>query len=335
LSAPDTPKQNPRRTGTIAAQVSLSVLLIALIFCIAHVIVCLLYGESAWATVKNLLPPTAAQPPSESDSLPEPPQEDIAPFPSGQGADIDADALPEWNVGERIGGMRSGVADSDARLLAAPANGRVSDDYFRDALFIGDSVTQGFGWYPQYKDWLHVCAYKGVNPQTILQNYIGQRPDGSEIEMWDEINIQQNVANIYILLGANALLQQSDEAFLKYYSDLLDRLRARFPMVPIYVQSLTPTTLERGQRQPGLARDHLLEINNAVAQMAVSKNLIYVDLWEALADENGYLREDLSGDGLHLRDGSKYRTWLDHLATHTVYSAHNAAFAIADEGVYS
>ena len=224
---------------------------------------------------------------------------------------------------------------SDARLLAVPENGRVSDDYFRDALFIGDSVTQGFAWYPEYRDWMRVCAYKGVNPQSILQNYVGQRADGTKIEMWDEINVQQDVANIYILLGANALLQQTDDGFLKFYGELLDKLRVRFPDTPIYVQSITPTTQEYGEKKPQLEREHLKLINNAIAKLAVSKGLYYVDLWEVMADENGYLRADLAGsDGLHLLDGSKYRPWLDYLAAHTIYSAHNAQFALADGGAY-
>ena len=227
------------------------------------------------------------------------------------------------------------VTASDARLLAVPENGRVSDDYFRDALFIGDSVTQGFAWYPEYRDWMRVCAYKGVNPQSILQNYVGQRADGTKIEMWDEINVQQDVANIYILLGANALLQQTDEGFLKFYGELLDKLRVRFPDTPIYVQSITPTTQEYGEKKPQLEREHLKLINNAIAKLAVSKGLYYVDLWEVMADENGYLRADLAGsDGLHLLDGSKYRPWLDYLAAHTIYSAHNAQFALADGGAY-
>ena len=227
------------------------------------------------------------------------------------------------------------VTASDARLLAVPENGRVSDDYFRDALFIGDSVTQGFAWYPEYRDWMRVCAYKGVNPQSILQNYVGQRADGTKIEMWDEINVQQDVANIYILLGANALLQQTDDGFLKFYGELLDKLRVRFPDTPIYVQSITPTTQEYGEKKPQLEREHLKLINNAIAKLAVSKGLYYVDLWEVMADENGYLRADLAGsDGLHLLDGSKYRPWLDYLAAHTIYSAHNAQFALADGGAY-
>ena len=81
--------------------------------------------------------------------------------------------------------------------------------------------------------------------------------------------------------------------------------------------------------------EHLKLINNAIAKLAVSKGLYYVDLWEVMADENGYLRADLAGsDGLHLLDGSKYRPWLDYLAAHTIYSAHNAQFALADGGAY-
>ena len=255
---------------------------------------------------------------------------------SGEVQDLSAEVQTlssVWNTASPLAAAVPSV--SDTRLLAVPENGRLSDDYFRDALFIGDSVTQGFGVYPQYQDWMRVCAYKGIGPQNVLQNMVGQRPDGTAIEMWDDIKTQQGVANIYILFGANALLAQSDEAFLKYYGDLLDRLGEQFPGVPVYVQSLTPTTLAYGQKRPALARDHLRSVNEAVAQLAVSRGMYYVDLWEVLADEDGYLREDLSGDGLHLRDGSKYRPWLDYLATHTVYSAHNAQFVLADGGAYS
>ncbi len=350
MASNDLRKLNRRRRARLAAlHACLGTAAVALLFGVAYAGVCLAHGLPAIdaSALRAVFAPAASAPfsaapaqpaesarpaesaPSVESAQPTEPTPSAEPAPASPAA-----AARAWNVAQPLA-AREGATDTDARILALPANGRVSDDYFRDALFIGDSVTQGFGWYPQYKDWMRVCAYKGINPNSILQNYIGRDSMGAEKAMWDEINAQEGVANIYILLGANALLQQSEEAFLKYYGDLLDRLRQRFPGVPIYVQSLTPTTQQYGLAKPALARDHLLEVNNAVAKMAVDKGLYYINLWEALADENGYLRADLSGDGLHLHDGSKYRPWLDYLAAHTVYSAHNAAFALAEEGVYS
>ena len=301
-----------RRSRALLAQAGLGVLIVALLFGISYAAVRIIYGQPllrARAAVSAASPAQPGEVPAPGPALESQPH---APSVTA------AVSVQAWNTEtpvERT--LDADVTASDARLLAVPENGRVSDDYFRDALFIGDSVTQGFAWYPEYRDWMRVCAYKGVNPQSILQNYVGQRADGIKIEMWDEINVQQDVANIYILLGANALLQQTDEGFLKFYGELLDKLRVRFPDTPIYVQSITPTTQEYGEKKPQLEREHLKLINNAIAKLAVSKGLYYVDLWEVMADENGYLRADLAGsDGLHLLDGSKYRPWLDYLAAH-------------------
>ena len=99
-------------------------------------------------------------------------------------------------------------------------------DSFRTALFIGDSLSQGFALYAPTRDVATVCAYKSTSPNQVLQNFVGQRPDGSRIEMWDDIKVQ-SPSNIYVLYGTNALISQSDEAFLKYYSDQMcirDRL---------------------------------------------------------------------------------------------------------------
>ena len=223
------------------------------------------------------------------------------------------------------------IEETEALEAAEPVEYEADLSYFDDALFIGDSVTQGFGWYADYKDWMRVCAYKGVNPQQILQNLVGRRADGvTQIEMWDDINVQQDVENIYILLGANALLQQSDEAFLKYYGDLLDKLRERFPNVPIYVQSITPTTAAQGAKQPPLENGHIRAVNEAIARMATEKGLYYLNAQEALTDADGNLRADYTGtvDGIHMNP-TGYAAWADYLLTHTVYSAYNAQFVTA------
>ena len=255
-----------RRSRALLAQAGLGVLIVVLLFGISYAAVRIIYGQP----LLRARAAVSAAPPAQPGEVPAPgPALESQPHAPSVTAAVSVQAWNTETPVERT--LDADVTASDARLLAVPENGRVSDDYFRDALFIGDSVTQGFAWYPEYRDWMRVCAYKGVNPQSILQNYVGQRADGTKIEMWDEINVQQDVANIYILLGANALLQQTDDGFLKFYGELLDKLRVRFPDTPIYVQSITPTTQEYGEKKPQLEREHLKLINNAIAKLAVSK----------------------------------------------------------------
>ena len=323
-----------RRNQTLLVQAGLGVLIVALLFGISYSSVKIIHGQPVF-------PVRGAQQDGGS------PSSESTPFCAGkrifalrlvrrrraagrgQRAPVQA-----WNTEvpvERT--LESDVTASDSRLLAVPANGRLSTEYFRTALFIGDSLSQGFALYAPTRDVATVCAYKSTSPNQVLQNFVGQRPDGSRIEMWDDIKVQ-SPSNIYVLYGTNALISQSDEAFLKYYSDLLDKLRERFAGVPIYVQSITPTTAEQGVKQPPLENGHIRLINNAIAKLAVSKGLYYLDAQEALADADGNLRGDYVGtyDGIHMNP-TGYAAWADYILTHTVYSDYNKQFVT--EGPYA
>ena len=323
-----------RRNQTLLVQAGLGVLIVALLFGISYASVKILHGQPVF-------PARSAQQ-QEGAPAPEsvPPASQSAPTPSGSGAQQVAGrpetAVPvqAWNTEvpvERT--LENDITASDSRLLAVPVNGRLSAEYFRTALFIGDSLSQGFALYAPTRDVATVCAYKSTSPNQVLQNFVGQRPDGSSIEMWDDIKVQ-SPSNIYVLYGTNALISQSDEAFLKYYSDLLDKLRERFAGVPIYVQSITPTTAAQGVKQPPLENGHIRLINNAIAKLAVSKGMYYLDAQEALADTDGNLRADYVGtyDGIHMNP-TGYAAWADYILTHTVYSDYNRQFV--SEGPYA
>ena len=62
-----------------------------------------------------------------------------------------------------------------------------------------------------------------------------------------------------------------------------------------------------------------------LAQLAASKGCVYLDLWEALADGEGNLKEMLAApDGVHLSAGNGYGTWLTYVRNHAKYSANNS-----------
>ena len=93
----------------------------------------------------------------------------------------------------------------------------------------------------------------------------------------------------------------------------------------IYVQSIPPVRPTVAAEKPGLATDVLRGVNEQLAQMAASKGCVYLDLWEALADGEGNLKEMLAApDGVHLSAGNGYGAWVTYLRTQAKYSADNS-----------
>ena len=92
----------------------------------------------------------------------------------------------------------------------------------------------------------------------------------------------------------------------------------------IYVQSIPPVRPAAAEKKPGLASDVLRGVNEQLSQLATSKGCVYLDLWEALADGEGNLKEMIAApDGVHLSAGNGYGAWVTYLRNHAKYSANN------------
>ena len=90
-------------------------------------------------------------------------------------------------------------------------------------------------------------------------------------------------------------------------------------------EEIPPVRPKAAAEKPGLASDVLRGVNEQLAQLAASKGCVYLDLWEALADGEGNLKEMLAApDGVHLSAGNGYGTWLTYLRNHAKYSANNS-----------
>ena len=106
-------------------------------------------------------------------------------------------------------------------------------------------------------------------------------------------------------------------SFLTYYRLMLDMISQALPNTKIYVQSITPVRPEVHKKSPGLYKERLCEINDALSAIALEKGCTFLNLWEALADENGDLIEEYAQpDGYHLLPAG-YDAWVDYLCTHT------------------
>ena len=267
-------------------------------------------------------------------------QDILAPLPmQGEAADSDSsgDSTAPDGSGdaqavtlETFGPARQDAAAAvvkayDASVIRQPSCGQVDLNYFADAAFLGDSLTVGFSDYQINLGGALVCGYTGVGPDAIVnRTAVKSSVRGEEIAL--DVLAAAQPKKLYILLGTNTLttLGASDR-FLAYYGQMLDMLReALGPDCVIYVESVPPVRPKAAAEKPGLASDVLRGVNEQLAQLAASKGCVYLDLWEALADGEGNLKEMLAApDGVHLSAGNGYGTWLTYLRNHAKYSSKN------------
>ena len=211
------------------------------------------------------------------------------------------------------------AADAADALLGEPVpeSAAADESYFDDAIFIGDSLTDGLAAY-ELLPREQVLADTGINPQTILtRECIGE--EGAE-QTVVEAAADLDPAKIYIMLGSNGVAFLNFDDIIGWYGELIDALQADHPDAEIYVQSILPVTADKHLEQELLTNERITELNGMIAGMAAEKGCIYLNGSEAVAGGNGCLPADLSADGMHF-GVSTYRVWLDYLLTHTVEGA--------------
>lgn len=211
------------------------------------------------------------------------------------------------------------AADAADALLGEPVpeSAAADESYFDDAIFIGDSLTDGLAAY-ELLPREQVLADTGINPQTILtRECIGE--EGAE-QTVVEAAADLDPAKIYIMLGSNGVAFLNFDDIIGWYGELIDALQANHPDAEIYVQSILPVTADKHLEQELLTNERITELNGMIAEMAAEEGCFYLNVSEAVADENGCLPDDLSADGMHF-GVSTYRVWLDYLLTHTVEGA--------------
>ena len=199
----------------------------------------------------------------------------------------------------------------------APTPTRVDDSFFADAAFLGNSLMEGLRFFGglSYGDFYCGTSASVVSVSSVRDYRDG---DGAASTMLDAL-LEKQYGKIFVLFGINELGFHID-GFTGIYAELLDALAAGEPDAEIYILSLTPITEARSKSSDMFTGERVLEFNQAIAALAAEHGCIYMDLYKALADENGWLPEKDSTDGIHFT-GAKYAEWAEFLRTYPYASA--------------
>ena len=195
-----------------------------------------------------------------------------------------------------------------------PLQPLVSNDFFNDAMFVGDSITTGIDLYGIVKN-SPVIAYTGINTSTILTRKVIKTSSG-KVTFLDAMK-KYNPKHIYIMLGINGINFQSKTKFISGYRSFVTSVKAQHPNAIIYLQSILPVTAKKSSGN--FANANIDAYNAAIAALATELNVYYLNVAESFKDANGNMPSKASSDGIHFGT-AYYRRWIEYLKRHTVYT---------------
>lgn len=184
-----------------------------------------------------------------------------------------------------------------------PETVAVDDDYFKDAIFIGDSISKGLKFYGVVPE-KNVIADQNVGLDQIYNNkdvyYISAR---EKTTLWNAIQAKlPNPKKIYVLLGSNGIPGFSNDRHIEFYSDLIDKLKQKFPDAVIYIESITPITKDSEYIRKTFNTAKINDFNDKILQLVKEKSVYFLNIQEILKDENGLLKSEYAAsDGMHMK----------------------------------
>lgn len=205
-----------------------------------------------------------------------------------------------------------------------PVFGTVEDDYFSDAVFIGDSRTVGMYEYGGLEDTAAFYASSGLTVYKLFDAAIVSAP-GQKKKITVEEALQENsFAKIYLMIGINEMGTGTVETFTEKYRETVQRLRELQPDAVIYIQGIIKVTTERSNQGDYINNEGIEARNEELAKLADNRDIFYLDVNPLICDETGGLIDSYTFDGVHLK--AKYITiWKDYLKENAVINLHGAS----------
>jgi len=176
-------------------------------------------------------------------------------------------------------------------------------------VLLGDSLSLWFppDLLPTNKNWLN----QGISGEVSLG-------------LWQRLRLfyRTQPERIYLMIGINDLIREvDDQTLLKNYRKIVRRLRRVHPQTQIVVQSILPhggeeSTWEGRDRLIAIPVSRIQQLNQELAVLAQEEDVKFLDLYPLFTNAQGYLRADLTTDGLHLnRQG--YLVWRSAIKMYT------------------
>ena len=195
-------------------------------------------------------------------------------------------------------------------------------EWFDNAVLVGDSVTLKLSYYcADHPEALgkaeFFCAgslgYTNAlwtldDPNAVHPYYQG------EVHLTEECSSLTGKPNVFIMLGMNDIGLYGTSGAMDSCKQLVQRILQKTPSAKIYIQSVTPMIADK--QQDNFNNNLVKEFNGMLKTYCEQSGYKYLDVFSALADQDGNLPLDYCSDpdnmGLHFNDTS-CQIWVEYL----------------------
>jgi lysophospholipase L1-like esterase len=181
------------------------------------------------------------------------------------------------------------------KIVEVPTTEYVYVKDYETVVFVGDSITYRFDLPFQDED-------------TLVFNYgFSSKTTSYIIAMLDEI-ISLKPDKLFLMIGINDIaLGRTQEEIKANYDIIVNTLQTSLPDIEIYLQSILPVTERKTNIDSGL-----ITLLNDDLQTMTTSGITYIDLHSLFIDDQGYIKNEYTIDGVHLTDLG-YDIWIDKL----------------------
>lgn len=228
---------------------------------------------------------------------------------------VSADPAP-YLPSEPVEEEPSGAGEPDPRQSGGEITvaAAVEDDYFSDAVFLGDSRTDGFRLYSGLETGQYLCSV-GATVSSVFTKAT-EETAGGKVPILDALDGME-FSKVYIMLGINELGWPGTDLFHDHFVKLVDRVRESHPDAAVVLESIPPVSSQQNARGGYVNNGRIQDYNTVILQVAEEKDCIYLDVGSALTGPDGCLPSGDNFDGVHLNI-SGCKKWLQFLKENPV-----------------
>lgn len=195
----------------------------------------------------------------------------------------------------------------------------VDETYFQDAAFIGDSRTVGISDYAGLDETDFYCESSMTIFKVLEDTGVTYQKTGKKVDLKEILQTKQ-YGKIYLMLGINELGYGNTERYYEKYRETVEQIREWQPDAVLYIMANLHISREKSNMDTEFNNVNINDKNAAIAGLADGVHSFYLDCNPVFTDEEGFLKSELTFDGVHLY-AQHYDMWKQFLMEHAVEKA--------------